>query len=267
MGLGTPLSMPHSEGSLHAGQVTTGSMQDFNPQALAPQVFQNPNPFAFHHHQQHHDLHQQQHPHPHTDHQNFPHPHFTHQPVSFGSFQTHPHHEEQKMDDYSVDVDMHEQSPIGGYPQQSLGMTLRQEQPLLPMEKYVFSPTVGDTTMVTRPDQLNSFRYHLTLNAPTAMIKHPEEIPVTYLNKGQAYALSIVDTKPAQIGESHRDIEPTCESPLKTSSNVYVPLSAGSCGKKDEASTKHIIAEVGCKPWSLLILPKPVVWITRIDHG
>lgn len=28
------------------------------------------------------------------------------------------------------------------------------------------------------------------------MIKHPDEIPVTYLNKGQAYSISIVDTKP-----------------------------------------------------------------------
>jgi hypothetical protein len=30
------------------------------------------------------------------------------------------------------------------------------------------------------------------------MIKHPDEIPVTYLNKGQAYAISIVDTQPPQ---------------------------------------------------------------------
>lgn len=35
------------------------------------------------------------------------------------------------------------------------------------------------------------------LNAPTAMIKHPDEIPVTYLNKGQAYAISIADTMPS----------------------------------------------------------------------
>jgi len=43
---------------------------------------------------------------------------------------------------------------------------------------------------------LRRFRFHVVLNAPTAMIKHPEEIPVTYLNKGQAYAVSIVDTQP-----------------------------------------------------------------------
>lgn len=44
----------------------------------------------------------------------------------------------------------------------------------------------------------DSFRYHVTLNAPTAMIKHVDEIPVTYLNKGQAYSISLLDTTPVQ---------------------------------------------------------------------
>jgi len=30
------------------------------------------------------------------------------------------------------------------------------------------------------------------------MIKHADEIPVTYLNKGQAYSIQIADTAPAQ---------------------------------------------------------------------
>jgi hypothetical protein len=47
-----------------------------------------------------------------------------------------------------------------------------------------------------------SFRYHVTLNAPTAMIKHPDEIPVTYLNKGQAYTISLVDTAPQQTSSN-----------------------------------------------------------------
>jgi hypothetical protein len=38
------------------------------------------------------------------------------------------------------------------------------------------------------------FRYQVTLNAPTAMIRHSDEIPVTYLNKGQAYSMTIVDS-------------------------------------------------------------------------
>ena len=34
------------------------------------------------------------------------------------------------------------------------------------------------------------------------MIKHADEIPVTYLNKGQAYTLSIVDTTPPQVSHA-----------------------------------------------------------------
>ncbi|KAL4873521.1 hypothetical protein BDV12DRAFT_79929 [Aspergillus spectabilis] len=44
-----------------------------------------------------------------------------------------------------------------------------------------------------------SFRYHVTLRAPTAMINHKHEIPVTYLNKGQAYSLSVIDTEPPPL--------------------------------------------------------------------
>ncbi|KAI9833870.1 MAG: hypothetical protein M1826_006393 [Phylliscum demangeonii] len=40
------------------------------------------------------------------------------------------------------------------------------------------------------------FRFHVTLNAPTAMIRSADEIPITYLNKGQAYAMTIIDTAP-----------------------------------------------------------------------
>ena len=34
------------------------------------------------------------------------------------------------------------------------------------------------------------------------MIKHPDEIPVTYLNKGQAYTISLVDTAPVQASHT-----------------------------------------------------------------
>ncbi|QPG93784.1 hypothetical protein C2857_002420 [Epichloe festucae Fl1] len=44
------------------------------------------------------------------------------------------------------------------------------------------------------PPNAEKFRFHSTLNAPTAMVRQAAEIPVTYLNKGQAYALSVVDT-------------------------------------------------------------------------
>lgn len=43
------------------------------------------------------------------------------------------------------------------------------------------------------PASAEKFRFHSALNAPTAMIRHADEIPVTYLKKGQAYSLSISD--------------------------------------------------------------------------
>lgn len=47
------------------------------------------------------------------------------------------------------------------------------------------------------PASAEKFCFHSALNAPTAMIRHADEIPVTYLNKGQAYSLSISDTNGA----------------------------------------------------------------------
>lgn len=52
------------------------------------------------------------------------------------------------------------------------------------------NPATNADTLVLR------FRYQVTLNAPTAMVRHPDEIPITYLNKGQAYSMSIADTQP-----------------------------------------------------------------------
>lgn len=41
---------------------------------------------------------------------------------------------------------------------------------------------------------VQKFRYHVTLNAATAMVKHHNEIPLTYLNKGQTYTVKVQDT-------------------------------------------------------------------------
>ncbi|KAL1957966.1 hypothetical protein VTO42DRAFT_5358 [Malbranchea cinnamomea] len=45
-----------------------------------------------------------------------------------------------------------------------------------------------------------NFRFHATLRAATAMIKDPDEIPITYLNKGQAYTLTVADSDPLKSG-------------------------------------------------------------------
>ena len=58
-------------------------------------------------------------------------------------------------------------------------------------ETYVCPMFVTKTVRLT---SVPSFRFSTSLNAPTAMIKHADEIPITYLNKGQAYALSVNDS-------------------------------------------------------------------------
>jgi hypothetical protein len=42
----------------------------------------------------------------------------------------------------------------------------------------------------------DKFRFNISLRAPTAMVKNKKEIPITYLNKGQAYNLSVLDSCP-----------------------------------------------------------------------
>lgn len=41
------------------------------------------------------------------------------------------------------------------------------------------------------------FRFATTLHAATAMLRHSSDIPVTYLNKRQAYTVSVIDNSPA----------------------------------------------------------------------
>ncbi|KAJ2971706.1 hypothetical protein NQ176_g7560 [Zarea fungicola] len=57
------------------------------------------------------------------------------------------------------------------------------------------------------PPTAEKFRFHSTLNAATAMVKQADEIPLTYLNKGQAYSLSVADTQgivPVRPGTRYR---------------------------------------------------------------
>jgi hypothetical protein len=90
MGLGTPLSLPTSEGGLHAGQqaVAFHGFQHHLPQQQHHQpLFQNMNPFQ---------MHQQQ---------TFPPHHFTNQPPFDGM---EGQVEESPVDDLGMDVNMHQ---------------------------------------------------------------------------------------------------------------------------------------------------------------
>lgn len=55
------------------------------------------------------------------------------------------------------------------------------------------------------PPSSYEFRYYVSLRAPTAMIRQADETPVTYLNKGQTYAVTIHDCKRGlqSIGSLH----------------------------------------------------------------
>lgn len=84
------------------------------------------------------------------------------------------------------------------------GSPLRSDHPEVRMalvDSFVDSAT---PTMHLQPAQLSQhiatpphtedLRFHSTLKAPTAMIQNRDEAPVTYLNKGQAYEISVIDT-------------------------------------------------------------------------
>ncbi|KAF2738210.1 CP2 transcription factor family protein-like protein [Polyplosphaeria fusca] len=179
-GLGTPLSLPTSEGGVHAGQVAPNAhFHGFNPQALgAHHHFSNQNPFALQ---------------PQPGATFAPH-HFSHQPSAYEHGPLATNHEESPMENVVPEVEMQEQSPLIGYAPQSFDQGIPVQHPQQAQHSS------------------HHFRYHVTLNAPTAMIKHADEIPVTYLNKGQAYSITLVDTAP----------KPTSSAPVKYRSFIRI---------------------------------------------
>lgn len=157
MGLGTPLSMPTSEAALHSGP----AMMDLAsfPHGMHPQQFHF-NPFV-----------QPSAPQP-----SFAPSSFVHQDTGY---------ETMDQDGSPMDSDPSEER-MGSIDNTFQGQPMGFQRSQYGMPMAVPIHPAGD-----------KFRFHVTLTAPTAMIRHAEEIPVTYLNKGQAYTLSIVDTTPA----------------------------------------------------------------------
>lgn len=161
IGIGTPLSLPTSEGTMHAG----AHMLDISHfhHGIHPQQF----------HQQHHynPFIQPTPPQP-----SFAPSSFVHQDTGY---------ETMDQDGSPLDSDAREER-IG-----SMDAAFHSQSP--PMMSYQ-ARHFGMPMTHGLPPSAEKFRFHATLNAPTAMIKHADEIPVTYLNKGQAYSLSVVDT-------------------------------------------------------------------------
>ena len=168
MGMNTPLSMPHSVHGLHAPDPNM-HLHHFNPQMLHhSNMFHDP--FGHHHQQQ-----QSYAPHAFLQHQDS-----GYVAMDDSSKQVTPTHSDVGM----ATVNAHHQPLHLGFP----GHLTLPGMP--PGEKYE-SPS---TCCVVPSNIEPRFRYHTTLNAPTAMIKYSDEIPITYLNKGQAYTVSVFDT-------------------------------------------------------------------------
>ncbi|KAI4273986.1 MAG: hypothetical protein LQ337_004253 [Flavoplaca oasis] len=143
--LGTPLSLPHSEGrNLTA---TAFDMHGFHPTFLDPQGFPSSNHFG--------------------DPQTFAPSSFLHQDSGFD-----------QIDEPTPRL------------QTVAGSAVSQQPKISTLPPAMFTSSMQDPASQSK----DKFRYQVTLNAPTAMIKHADEIPVTYLNKGQAYAVSVFDT-------------------------------------------------------------------------
>lgn len=180
MGMNTPLSMPHSMHGLQASD--SMHFGHFNPHMLHPhQMFQDPYQVQSQHHaQQQHHLQQQQ------QQQTFAPPsHFIHQDSGYAAIddtsnKTTPSHNDM--------TSMHNGLAPPPIQQRDSGVSMsgyNSTDKFIHATQHMPTSTDGDR-----------FRYHTTLNAPTAMIRSTDEIPVTYLNKGQAYTMSIYDTVP-----------------------------------------------------------------------
>lgn len=192
-GMNTPLSLPTSESILHAGQ-QNNTFQGMNAHMSHQihQQFTNFNPFQASPHPQHPGAQQQHHHAQSHQPQTFAPHQFTHQP-SYDHLDS--AIEESPMGGLDLDMDLHASqhtSPELMMHPQSFA------RPMLQSQQRHHHPTgdkfVSPHDLSTLTDSERRFRWHATLNAPTAMIKHSDEIPITYLNKGQAYTLNVVDT-------------------------------------------------------------------------
>ncbi|KAK4143097.1 CP2 transcription factor-domain-containing protein [Dichotomopilus funicola] len=157
MGLGTPLSMPHSGGAVHSG---AGTMDMAAFQGFHPQQFPQFNAFIQ----------------PPAAQASFAPSSFIHQDTGYETMDQGSPMDSDHADDRIASID-------GSFQNQAAMVAFQTRQFGMPMS-------------VPLPASAEKFRFHTALNAPTAMIKHADEIPVTYLNKGQAYSLSILDTTP-----------------------------------------------------------------------
>ena len=158
---GTPLSNDNS----HPGPAM--DTQGFHPHLLHPQTFHTTN-----------DLEQQRTYAPSS---------FVHQDSEYQAVQ-HTIHETTGSKP-GVSAEEQDISRLEQYPG-SLYDNIITTQPLF-QDKYQLSNSLLTESELIHIQRL---RYRVTLNAPTAMVRSATEIPISYLNKGQAYAISVSDS-------------------------------------------------------------------------
>ncbi|KAJ2998298.1 hypothetical protein NUW58_g366 [Xylaria curta] len=172
MGLSTPLSLPTGDGAIQAGPGVL-DMSHFQPTLVSQPFRPQYNPYVQ----------------PSPQQPSFAPSSFVHQDTGYETMD----HDGSALSPEgssgrvgSMDANFHSQSPqLMGFPGGRFGVT----------------------TGHALPPSADKFRFHCTLHAPTAMIRQADEIPITYLNKGQAYSFSIVDTGltlPAPPGTKYR---------------------------------------------------------------
>lgn len=177
LGLNTPLSLPHSMHGMHAPDPNI-HFGHFNPQLLhQPQTYHH-DPF---HGQGHLQMQQQ--------------PSFA--PPSH--FLQHQDSGYSGLDDSKNPTPNQEDNTGSG--QTLAPPSIKQHDSGVSLSGFNGEKSVMFVTPHTITDQICRFRFSTTLNAPTAMIRTSDEIPVTYLNKGQAYTLSIQDMMPPMNGQ------------------------------------------------------------------
>ncbi|EFX04440.1 cp2 transcription factor [Grosmannia clavigera kw1407] len=171
MGMNAPLSMPASEVPLPHG-TTSAAMMDIGPAGYSNNGL---HPQAFHTFTQ--PFNQQTPTQP------------TFAPTNFM------HHDSYEPMDHDATMDA---SQAVAYNDGNVGLlSVPQGHPQVPTQYTAPNPNaIGNMALMSLPAAAEKFRFQTTLNAPTAMIKHSDEIPISYLNKGQAYSLSIIDTEP-----------------------------------------------------------------------
>ena len=176
-GLGTPLSISTSESHSHTASVS--DMQTFPPHLLQSQPFPSPNRLE---HQR-----------------SYAPSSFVHQDSGYETR----HGTHSGLSSRNL-VNVQDTSTFASY-----SASLFESAPAQPMQSMEKCALMVLYPFLVLSADFRRFRYQVTLNAPTAMIKHADEIPVTYLNKGQAYAVSISDSMglgPAQGPIKYRTV-------------------------------------------------------------